>query len=313
MLALADALDNRDDLTLTRFRSESACTSPGEIALRGRRLWGPWWRRGVGPAMDSRLPVVDVVHVAGRATPPTTRVPLIISVDDLRPLRSEARTHQRVKQLQRALDRGARLVASSHAARHEVQEVLGLDRQQIYVVRPPIGAVLPTVHGRRLVVSVTGQVERFFELAPAFVDFATRHQSDLVVVASSALASRIRASGIHATVVLHKDARQALRAARVVVHMSDGARFPSFAIAALTAGVPTLARATEINRELLSGASALLFEGDDPFEVLEDLWSNEARRSIAIAAGLSRAVDFSAWTVASAYAVLYGDVVRSAT
>ena len=39
----------------------------------------------------------------GRATPPTRTAPLIISVDDLRPLRGESREHQRVAQLRRAV------------------------------------------------------------------------------------------------------------------------------------------------------------------------------------------------------------------
>ena len=46
--------------------------------------------------------------------------------------------------------------------------------------------------------------------------------------------------------------------ARVVVHLSDGARFPLFAIAALAAGVPTCATATAVNRELLEGAALLV-------------------------------------------------------
>ena len=45
-------------------------------------------------------------------------------------------------------------------------------------------------------------------------------------------------------------------------------------------------------------------------EALEDLWSNEPRRAILIAAGLVRAEDFSPWNVASVYAGLYHDVAQ---
>jgi glycosyltransferase involved in cell wall biosynthesis len=106
------------------------------------------------------------------------------------------------------------------------------------------------------------------------------------------------------------EARQALANARVVLHISDGARFPSFAIAALAAGVPTIARATAINRELLSGAAALTESDDDVVPLLEDLWDSPARRAITIAAGRSRAQDFAPTNAARAYVALYREVVR---
>ena len=94
------------------------------------------------------------------------------------------------------------------------------------------------------------------------------------------------------------------------MHLSDGARFPSFAIAALSAGVPTLARATRINRELLEGAAALVTDDRQYRDALEEVWTSELRRSIMVAAGRSRAVDFAPDTAARAYLSLYGEVVR---
>jgi glycosyltransferase involved in cell wall biosynthesis len=94
------------------------------------------------------------------------------------------------------------------------------------------------------------------------------------------------------------------------MHFSDGARFPSFAIAALAAGVPTMARSTSINRELLEGAAALVDSDDEVTSVLDDVWRSEPRRSIMIAAGQSRAIDYAPTTAARAYAALYRDVVR---
>jgi len=106
------------------------------------------------------------------------------------------------------------------------------------------------------------------------------------------------------------DARDALAHARVVIHLSDGARFPSYAIAALAAGVPTIARATDINRELLEGAAALVVNDPEVLATLDEVWSGESRRSIMIAAGRSRAVDFAPDTAARAYLSLYREVVR---
>jgi glycosyltransferase involved in cell wall biosynthesis len=307
---LADALSLTGDLTLVRFRTQSAPRSKSESRVSLRRVWSPLWRRGLGPPIDRRLPAVDVVHVAGLMTPPTAVVPLIISVDDLRPLRGESRTHQRRKQLQRAVARGAVLVASSRAASHEVQNVLSLHRNQIVVVPPAVPLVAPTLDGADLVVNVTGLDELFLQLAPQLLEFTGRVNAQVIAVTSSAVAQRIRSSGLAINVVARRDARAALARARVVLHMSDGARFPSFAIAALSAGVPTMARATAINRELLSGAATLVSSDHEVLEALNDEWFSDARRAIMIAAGRARAVDYAPSTAARGYVNLYRDVVR---
>lgn len=306
MFDLATALDDRGDLQLCRLRTISPRQSSTEARLALRSFWSPWWRHSRGRAIDTMLPPLDVIHVAGRATPPTREVPLLISVDDLRPLREE-NSRLRLAQLQRAVGRGAVLVVSSRAARHEVMAAMSLERPEIVVVRPPVGHVAPTTRGTSLVVSVTGNTERFVALASQLQAFAKRHDTVLVVVASAAVIQRLRATGVSANFVERRHADVALAQARCVLYISDGARFPSFAIAALAAGVPALARATEINRELLSGAAALIHD-DETLDALEDLWSNEPRRAILVAAGRARSADFSPWNVASAYAGLYADV-----
>ncbi len=309
MTDLAAALSERGDLELRRFRTMSSPRSAEEQRLRMRWFWSPWWRRSRGRAIDAMVAPVDVVHVAGRATPPTRRVPLLISVDDLRPLRVE-RGHQRVVQLQRAVQRGAVLAVSSRAARAEVMATMGLERPEIVVARPPVSQMSATRDGTALVVSVSGNTERFVAMAADLQGFAERHQAPWFVVASAAVLARVRASGIAASFVERRDAATTLAHARVVVYISDGARFPSFAIAALSAGVPTLARASAVNRELLDGAAALVHHDDESMGALEDLWVNESRRAILVAAGLVRAADFSPWNVASVYASLYGELAR---
>ena len=309
MVDLATALSERGDLELLRFRTLSRPQSPEEVRLALRALWAPWWRHSRGRSIDTLLAPVDVIHVAGPATPPSRDVPLLISVDDLRPLRSE-KENQRAVQLRRAVQRGAVLVVSSRAARHEVMSVLGLERPEIVVVRPPVGRVELTRDGRDLVVSVTGNTERFEALAADLESFVARHGVRLFVVASSAVLARLRAARVAATFVERRQAASTLSQARAVVYISDGARFPSFAVAALGAGVPTLARAIDINRELLGGAASLIHQDDEAMDALEDIWSNEPRRAILRAAGFARASDFSPWTVASAYAGLYADVAR---
>jgi hypothetical protein len=307
---LADALSRTGELTLFRFRTVSGPRSSNETKVTFRRFWSPLWRRGLGPPIERRLPPVDAVHVAGFMTPPTRDVPLIISVDDLRPFRGESRAYQRLKQLQRAVSAGAVLVASSRTASHEVQEVLSLHRNQIVVVPPAVPNVEQSVNGDNLVVNVTGLDKPFLELAPDLLTFVNDVGAELVAVTSSAVAQLIRSSGLAVRVIARRDARAALGEARVVLHMSDGARFPSFAIAALSAGVPTLARSTSINRELLSGAATLVSTDEDVLAALRDVWANEARRAIMVAAGHARAFDYEPATAARAYVTLYRDVVR---
>ncbi len=309
MTDLADALVAGGLCDLVRFRSLTSPSSE-EHRLAARFLWAPLWRRGLGRPIDALLPSVDVIHVAGLATPPTRTTPLVVSVDDLRALRGEAHIVQRVAQLRRAAARGALLVASTRAASHEVLEVLEVHRSQVVVVPPAVPRVAATVDGADLVVNVTGLVDRFLVLAPDLAAFTAAHGARLVAVASAQARQRIRASGIAVTLRGRDEARDALGDARVVLHISDGARFPSFAVAALAAGVPTIARSTRINRELLEGAAILVTDDEGWLASLRDVWSNESRRSIMVAAGAARALDFSPATAARAYATLYGEVVR---
>jgi glycosyltransferase involved in cell wall biosynthesis len=310
MTDLADALDRTGECDLVRFRSRTSARSENETRLAMCALWSPLWRRSLGRPIDGLLPLVDVVHVAGIATPPTLKIPLIVSVDDLRPLRGETQTHLRIAQLRRATERGATLVASSRSASHEVISVLGVARSRVVVVLPAVPHVDATRDGTDLVVNITGVDELFIELAPQLIAFAEDHGSRVVALASTAAGQKIRSRGLAVTIRARQDARDALANARVVMHLSDGARFPSFAIAALSAGVPTLARATDINRELLAGAAALFANDHEVHDTLEDVWTNGSRRSIMIAAGRARAVDFAPDTAARAYVSLYHEVVR---
>jgi glycosyltransferase involved in cell wall biosynthesis len=157
---------------------------------------------------------------------------------------------------------------------------------------------------------VTGLTEWFLALAPDLLQFVQSRGVRLVALASAAAANRVRQSGLNVIIRPRSEARAALGQARVVMHFSDGARFPSFAIAALAAGVPTIARSTAINRELLEGAAALVNSDDEVLGTLQEVWDSESRRAIMIAAGRSRAIDFAPATAARAYGALYRDVVR---
>ncbi len=310
MADLAQALERRSDLDLVRYRSRSARQSPSEATVRGRRLYEPLWRHSWGPPLDGLIEGLEVVHVAGVATPPTRRAPLIISVDDLRPLRRRRSDTQRVVQLARAVRRGATLVVASHAARHEVQSTLGLERSEVVVVKPVVGHVSPTRDGSRLVIAVAGETARLVEMLPALTTLHRERHMEMDVVGSSTLQTLLAGTVLEGRLIPRSRASDVLSLARVVVSLTDGARFPSFAVAALAAGVPVVALASTTVREVLSGSAELV---DSPGEVVEavvEVWDDTPRRRILTAAGVVRAGDYSATSVASAYAQLYHSLVE---
>ena len=309
MNELADAMTADGACSLVRFRTRTR-HEPGEAPIRGHRLWAPLWERGRGPAITSFLPDVDVVHVAGACVPPVRGVPLLISVDDLRPLRGESRQRGRADALRRCVEHGATLVASSRAARHELTSVLGLERPDVVVVPPAVPTVHPTHDGENLVVNATGATQRLIALAPVLSRVAQRHGVRVTVLASAALANALARQGLSLDVVPRNRARAALGGARVVFHLADGARFPSLAVAALAAGVPTVAVASDMSREILRGAAALVSDEDDLEGILDDVWMSEARRAVMVAAGRARAGDFAAATVARRYVNLYQSVAQ---
>ena len=312
MAQLADALVVLDQCDVVRFRTETSPNEAKDLSVRNGWLWRPGWHRSLGRSLDRLLAPVDVIHVAGLATPPTHLTPLLISVDDLRPLRDDGKDRQRVTQLRRAVAHGARIVATSRAASLEVQRSLGLKREQVFVVAPAVSWEIGVTEGSNLVVNLTGRTDEFLQLAPSLVALAQRGHARVVVLASAEAATRIRTGGLDVTLRSRRDAAQVLTGARIVIHLSDGARFPSFAIAALAAGVPTCATPTPVNRELLEGAATLADESDlDQFIVaVEDLWENDARRAVLTAAGRDRASDFSPEVAARQFLALYSHIVR---
>lgn len=312
MALLADALVQQGLYEVVRFRTGRDVVPRDGVNLPWRTLDRPWWHRSRGRAIDRLLPSVDVVHVAGVATPPTASTPLVISVDDLRPLRHDSRGRQRVAQLRRAVQHGAQLVASSRTASLEVQRSLGLLREHVVIVPPAVTWDLGVATGENLVVNLTGRTDEFLQLAPVLSSLARRRGARVVVLASHEASARIRQRSLDVTVRARREAAQVLGEARAVVHLSDGARFPSFAIAALAAGVPTCATATPVNRELLEGATTLVDETDERrlVEAVEDLWENESLRAVRVASGRARASDYAPDVAARSFAALYGALAR---
>lgn len=89
MMNLVDALEERT-IDLVTFATRKMDEPVDGVVRTFPSVLRPLWRRGRGPAIDRFLPPLDVLHVAGTLVPPTKRTPLLVSVDDLRPLRDEA-------------------------------------------------------------------------------------------------------------------------------------------------------------------------------------------------------------------------------
>jgi glycosyltransferase involved in cell wall biosynthesis len=313
MNALAGALRDAG-VHLVTFATARGDDSPTDVALRGRWLLAPLWTRGRGPRVDQSLHGVDIVHVAGPAVPPTGPVPLMVSVDDLRPLRDDDGGVRRVRALQRAVARGARLVTTSHAARHEVLDALHLELEDVVIAHPAVPTRPPVVDGTRLVVSVTGTVDVCLQLAPSLVAMARRCGVAVDVLTSPSAATRL--AGIDGiTLVPRREAARALERASAVLLLSDGARFPSLAVAAMAAGVPTAATRTPANDELLGEAADLVALDDlaGLVDTAESLLVDEGRRRLLTAAGRDRARDFAPEVAANRYASLYRALVAGRT
>lgn len=308
MVALSDSLVERgiDVVPYATVRGKYG-------SLRPRRFYEPlprMWRHGRGVAIDRLLPPVDIVHVAGPHVPPTVRTPLLISVDDLRPLISRD-DERRVGQLQRAVSRGALIVATSYAARRQVVSALSLEARDVAVVSPVVPTVPHSLDRRHVIVSVTGMVDYFIELAPSIVDVARQLGISVVALASREAESKIDARTTGVRVESRHRARYVVAEAHSVIHLSDGARFPSLPIAAMGCGIPTAATSSDVNRELLEGCVDLvpMDDANEARSIITRLLVDEAHRTLVSAAGPVRAADFTPQVVAQHYDDLYRDAV----
>ncbi len=310
MLDLALALEARN-IQLVKFATAKVDARMNDVQRTFPAALRPLWRRGRGLAVDRLLPPVDVVHVAGRLVPPTSRTPLLVSVDDLRPLRDDSEGRWRIQQLRRAVDRGARIIATSYAARREVQSVLEIENADIAVAPPAISVESSKTTGSVLLVSVTGTTNQFLQLEPALTALAAEHQLGITVLASREAGSLIKVACPNVTVRSRGRARQLLPEAFSVVHLSDGARFPSLAVAAFAANVPVVATTTDVNRELLEGAADLV-ESDNLDAIVHSVRRNvgdASHRQLLQSAGALRAQDFQPSVAAERYERLYRDAV----
>ena len=307
---LAVALQSRE-LTLVPFATRRHPSRRVAAQRQFHRPLSTLWGYSRGIPIDRLLPEVDVIHVSGELVPPTSRVALVVSVDDMRSLGERRNDDHRLHQLQRSVEHGATLVATSFAARRAVMAALNLDGGVVAVAPPAVPQSLHSHDSRHLLVSVTGTAKSFVRVAPHVSAIAAQSGLGVRVLASREAGAFIRAMCPDVSVQPRTRARHELAEAHSVIHYTDGARFPSLPIAAFAAGVPVIATSTDVNRELLEGAAVLVEPDDDTtlIERVRDLVGDDHLRRILASAGEVRARDFTPESAAERYEAIYRDAV----
>jgi hypothetical protein len=127
------------------------------------------------------------------------------------------------------------------------------------------------------------------------------------VLASGKVKREIQLQGFE--VRPHKNASECIMESQVMIDFSDGARFPSIAVASLSAGISVITKMSSLTIQTLGGAAYLVEECRDIPSILVELLSHPSWRAVQKVAGRDRAADFSAESIAYKYAALYRAIV----
>jgi glycosyltransferase involved in cell wall biosynthesis len=220
------------------------------------------------------VPRADVVFLASGQGPLRASVPGVVSVLEVAGLApSQGRSAARRRTLLgRAADDGVLVHAATQGLADVLVAEVGLHRSQVVVVHPGIEEVAappaPVAHNGVVVLEGTD---------------GRRDQ---------AICDTLRAAGTPA--VLVSSSRPPLDA-KCAVLASPGEGFPFGALRLLAAGVPLVAARTPTTTELLEGAAELVDPRatDDVVDSVLGFTRDDTSRSIAVAAGRTRASDFS--------------------
>jgi glycosyltransferase involved in cell wall biosynthesis len=341
--SILDALHRRADLAVSAFavswrtRQQLGDLVPGGVsteqrAMPARPLTRLWARTNLARA-ERFIGDVDVVHGTNFTVPPTRRAGQVVTVHDLTFLRYPELclpdTLRYPALIRRALRRGAVVHTPSTYVAEEVRDQFSVAPNQVVAVHSGIPALAaPDEIGAREVVEgdrpyilsigtaeprkdLPGLVRAFSELAAAYPDL-------LLVLAgppgwgSDALDEAIDASGLVDRIIqpgyLTPGVLSALLSrARVLAYPSlyEGFGFPP--LQAMTVGVPVVTTRAGALSEIVGGAS-LMVEPLDTVglaRALEIAVSDEAQRSVLIAAGKTRVKDFSWDQTAEGLAQIY--------
>lgn len=310
----------------------AALPLPASIAIRA-------WGRLDLPRADRWLGAADVVHGSNFVVPPMRDRPTTATIHDCWCARNPERCRPEVAAftaaVRRAVARGAWLhVTTAHGAA-EVAEVYGADERVAVVPFAiptssdrPAGTLPPEVAGQAYVLSLSALDPRkgLAGLVRAFGVVAVDDPDILLVLAGpdgparpgideavATLPPEVRGSVRLLGAVDDPTRRALLAAARVLAYPSidEGFGFP--VLEAMAAGVPVVASTAGALPEVTSGAADLVAVGDDDelAAALVRLLSDEAHRCALVAAGHTRAADFTWQRTAAGMADLWRRAVAA--
>jgi len=343
---MAESLEQRGDISLKRY----ACSFRGKLGSGTTRLPLPaavaqrLWASSSLPRLDRSLRPAAVIHGTNYTVPPS-RLPRVVSVYDCWFLRNPALAGSDVgragKVLQRAVDSGAVVHASSQATADAVRELLGASRVEVIpLAAVPIPAAGPSESTWAAPVAelvdvpfvlTLGTLERrknIPRLVQAFGRIAAAHPTLRLVLAGAdgddrtnidlaidALPAAAR-SRVMLTGRIDPNAKQwLLTEARVLAYPSldEGFGFPL--LEAMQHGLPVVASTAGSIPEV-AGDAALLVAADDVDSLAAALGcavSDESERDRLVAAGRERLTHFSWASTAERLADLYRRVAAEGT
>ncbi|HUF32046.1 MAG TPA: glycosyltransferase family 1 protein [Acidimicrobiales bacterium] len=296
------------------------------------------WGRLDRPRGDRWLGDADVVHGANFVVPPMSRRPTTLTVHDCwcarHPEACAPAVRAATAAVQRAVDRGAWVHASTDHVAREVRDVYGAERLVVVPFGvPPVAEVPPSPPGPPTIVSLAtldprkgldGLVRAFgalvasgapgvpddLRLVLAGADDAGRPAVDEAVAGlDPAVAARVDLPGAVS------DARRAalLRGAAVLAYPSldEGFGFPL--LEAMSVGTPVVASSAGAIPEVAGDAAELVAPGDDAAlaAALARVLGDDAHRSTLVAAGRARAASYSWAHHAAGMAALWREAVAA--
>ena len=285
------------------------------------------------------VPGLDVVHGTNFTVPPSRTAGRVVTVHDLTCVRfpemCQRDTLKYPALIKRALKHGAVVHTPSHYVANEVCEYFGVGHDRVVAIHSGIPQMAePDAKGARDILGDTwpyilsiGTAEPRKDL-PGLVaafDALAEQERDLRLVLvgpqgwgsgalDQALATMRHRDRVVQTGFVSDGILSALiRGARTLAYPSiyEGFGFPP--LSAMAAGVPVVATKAGSLDEILGGAALMVRVGDTEAlsEALGIAATDEAQRSILIAAGTARTQDFSWDLTAASMEQLYRRVANS--
>jgi glycosyltransferase involved in cell wall biosynthesis len=268
---------------------------PASVALK---LWG----RFDLPAADRWLGDAEVVHGTNYTVPPMRRRPTTVTVNDCWAARHpdlvEPQVAALVAVVQRGVERGAWVHASTEWAAGEIREVYGAEKVAVVPFGiPDVGDVAPPPEGGPPFVLAIGRMEprKGLDVLARAMD-AVDPSVRLVLAGPDGGAAPERSARVELRGLVPEGERQRLlHSAAVLAYPSLEEGFGLPVLEAFAAGTPVVTTTAGALPEVAGDAALLVPPGDADAlaEAITRVLSDDALRARLVAAGTARAAEFS--------------------